>query len=101
MIVPVCDRPSLAEPTKTYGRLVMESESGNAQEIAVIAIASSPLPALPIRQVMGVAHYLPQPTLPEMPGCSARRVAGRATGRIAAGAVFSCRLHFAGSRRRN
>jgi hypothetical protein len=30
--------------------------------------ASSPLPDLPIRQVMGDAHYLPESTLPEVSG---------------------------------
>jgi hypothetical protein len=42
--------------------------------------ASSPLPDLPIRQVMGVAHYLPQPALPEVPGRGSAAVDGGARG---------------------
>jgi hypothetical protein len=37
--------------------------------------ANSPLLDLPIRQLMGDAHYLPQSALPEVPGSGARRVA--------------------------
>src|SRR4051794_2425458 len=36
-----------------------------------------------------------------MPGCSPRRVVGRAAGRITAGALFPRRLHIAGCSRRN
>ncbi len=67
----------------------------------MIAIASSPLPALPIRQVMGVAHYLPQSALPEVPGLGARAMARRTASRTPSRAVFPRRLHHAGPRRRD
>ena len=50
---------------------------------------------------MGVAHYLPQPALPQVPGCGSAGMAGRARGRAAAGAVLPCRVHAAGSDRRH
>ena len=46
-------------------------------------------------------QFVPQPPLPEMPGPGARGMAGRAAGRIAAGAVFPRRLHAAAAGRRN
>ena len=42
---------------------------------------------------MGDAHYLPQPTLSEVPGSGARRVARGASGRVAAGALLPRGLH--------
>src|SRR5208337_2671172 len=42
--------------------------------------ASSPLLDLPIRQVMGVAHYLPQPPLPEVSGGGGAAMARRTRG---------------------
>src|SRR6266446_7068193 len=42
-------------------------------------------------------QLVPQPTLPEVPGAGARRVACRPTGRAAAGAVLPCRVHTAGT----
>ena len=42
---------------------------------------------------MGVAHYLPQPPLPQMPGAGARRMARASTGRTVTGAVLPRRLH--------
>ena len=38
---------------------------------------------------MGVAHYVPQPPLPEVPGRGGTGLAGRARGRFAAGAAIS------------
>ena len=64
------------------------------------AFASSPLPALPIRHVMGVAHYLPRSALPKVPGRGCQGVAGRPPGRTLARALFPCRLHLAGTDRR-
>ena len=62
---------------------------------------NSPLLNLPIRQVMGVAHYLPQPALPEVPGRGSTRVVGRARGRAIAGAVLPRRILAAGQNRRH
>jgi hypothetical protein len=60
----------------------------------------SPLLDLPIRQVMGVAHYLSQPALPQVPGRGGARMDGGARDRAAPGVLFSCRLHAAiGDRR--
>jgi len=39
---------------------------------------------------MGVAHYLPQPALPEVPRRRCQGVARRAWGRSVAGAILSC-----------
>src|SRR5208337_1974565 len=57
--------------------------------------ASSPLLDLPIRQVMGVAHYVPQPPLSKMPGGGAGAVARRPPSRVAAGFLCPRRLHLA------
>ncbi len=46
-------------------------------------------------------QFVSQPPLPEMPGTGAGGMAGRASGRIAAGAVFPRRLHAAAAGRRN
>ena len=50
---------------------------------------------------MGVAHYLPQPALPEVPGCGRKGVAGGARERAIAGAVLPRRVLIAGSDRRH
>ena len=63
--------------------------------------ANSPLLDLPIRQVMGDAHYLPQPALPEVPGRGGAAMARRARGRAAAGPLLPRRLHPAGGDRRH
>ena len=63
--------------------------------------ANSPLLDLPIRQVMGDAHYLPQPALPEVPGRRGTGMAGRARGRAVAGRLLPRRVHAAGSDRRH
>ena len=91
MFVPVCDRPSVAEPTGAQGRTVMESKRALqfTEKCRASRIANSPLLDLPIRQVMGDAHYLPQPALPEVPGRGGARLARRARGRTAAGAATS------------
>src|SRR5947209_6027731 len=88
---------------------VMESGTAATQAEPIDFAADQPLgppPAphyqlLPIRQVMGVAHYLPQPALPEVPRVGACSVAGRPAVRAAAGAVFPRRLHGAGADRRD
>ena len=49
---------------------------------------------------MGVAHYLSQPALPEVPGCGRKGVAGGARERAIAGAVLPRRVLIAGSDRR-
>ena len=49
---------------------------------------------------MGVAHYLPQPALPEVPGRGGAPMAGRPRGGAAAGPLLSRRLHPAGGDRR-
>ena len=43
-------------------------------------------------------QQLPQPALPQVPGRCGKRVARRARGRSAAGAVLSCGVHAAGGR---
>jgi Phage integrase family/Transposase zinc-binding domain len=91
------------------GTFVMESKrridqrrsTGNAARAANDRIAGSPLRILPIRQVMGIAHYLPQPALPEVPGRDGEAVAGRPRGRAAAGRILSHRVHPAGADRRH
>src|SRR5208337_2721279 len=60
------------------------------------SIAHSPLRILPIRQVMGVAHYVPQPPLPQMSGGSGAAMARRARSRTLAGPLLPCRVHSAG-----
>jgi hypothetical protein len=55
--------------------------------------ASSPLLDLPIRQVMGDAHYLPEPSLPEVPRRGGETMAGSPARRSAAGRLLSPRLH--------
>src|SRR5882762_5659813 len=50
---------------------------------------------------MGVAHYLSQPALPEVPRRNRQGVAGRARGRSPPGAVLSCGVHTAGADRRH
>ena len=50
---------------------------------------------LPIRQVMGIAHYVSQPPLPKMSGRSSDGLAGGAQGRSAAGRLFPRRFHAA------
>jgi hypothetical protein len=46
--------------------------------LALMAPSSAPhYNSLPIRQVMGVSHYLPQPALPEVPGGGLTPMAGR------------------------
>lgn len=62
---------------------------------------SSPLPDLPIRQVMGNTHYLSQSALSEVSGLSTCAVARRATSRTPSRAVFPCGFHHAGFRRRD
>src|SRR3954454_23866029 len=88
---------------------IMESGT-DATQAEPIEIAPdqplSPPPAphyqlLPIRQVMGNAHYLSQPALPKVPGARAGRVARRPASRTASGAVFPRRLHRTGPDRRN
>src|SRR5882757_9709519 len=61
--------------------------------LATEAVASSPLRKLPIRQLMGVAHYLSQPALPEVPGCGVTPMAGRPRSGAVTGAVLSRRVH--------
>jgi hypothetical protein len=51
-------------------------------------VVNSPLRNLPIRQVMGVAHYLSQSSLPEVPGQRRPRMARRAAGGAPARAYF-------------
>ena len=50
---------------------------------------------------MGVAHYLPQPPLPEVSGRGAGAMAGRTPGRTAAGSLFPRRVHIARADRRH
>jgi len=59
--------------------------------------ADSPLLNLPIRHVMGGAHYVPQSSLSEMSGHGACRMARSAPGGVAAGAIFPCCVHLAGA----
>ena len=67
----------------------------------MIAIASSPLPVLPITQVMGDTHYLPRSALSKVPSTRARPVARGSPGRSAAAPLFPCRFHRAGARGRH
>ncbi len=80
----------------------MESRigGGGQRERDQIA-ANSPLLKVPIRQVMGDAHYLPQPALPEVPGRRGAAMARRPRGRAAAGSLLPRRLHPAGVDRRD
>src|SRR5277367_1163673 len=64
------------------------------------SIADSPLRILPIRHVMGVAHYVSQPPLPKVSGRGGQSVARRAGGRTVAGSLLSRRVHVAGRHRR-
>ena len=50
---------------------------------------------------MGVAHYLPQPALPEVSGRRGAAMARRPRGRAAAGSLLPRRLHPAGGDRRH
>ena len=49
MFVPVCDRPSVAEPTEAQDRPVMETKSAAIHRKMPMPAASSPLLDLPIR----------------------------------------------------
>ena len=81
--------------------VVMESRAqidrdrliGNTVSLVTEAMVNSPLRNLPIRQVMGNAHYLSKPQLPQMPIVSSRRVVGETRIRTSRCPVFSCRLY--------
>src|SRR5207248_7887294 len=82
---------------------IMESGTAATQAEPIDFAADQPLgppPAphyqlLPIRQVMGNAHYLPQPPLPEVSRCGSERLACGARGRSAARQLFPCGLYAA------
>jgi hypothetical protein len=78
MSVPIFDRPSVAERTEAQHRGYGDKERYNSLENGGSRYANSPLLDLPIRQVMGDAHYLPQPALSEVPGRGGAGMAGRA-----------------------
>src|SRR5690348_7134823 len=88
---------------------VMESGTAATQAEPIDFAADQPLgppPAphyqlLPIRQLMGVAHYMSQPALSQVPGRGGEAVASRARGRAAARWLLPCRLHGAGADRRH
>ena len=84
----------------------VEQTRGKANPLRIAAdhLRSRPLGphynSLPIRQVMGNAHYLPQSPLPEVPGRRGAAMARRPRGRAPAGSLLSRRLHPAGRDRR-
>ena len=101
MFVPVCDRPSVAEPTEAQDRAVMETKSA-----AIHRKMLMPASQLPIT---GSAHKAANGRRPlaaatgTAPSARVRRprVARRARGRSAAGWILPRGLHAAGRDRRH
>jgi hypothetical protein len=92
---PVRDWPLTAEPTEAQDRDVMERKIAEFRRKRRREYANSPLLNVPIRQVMGGAHYLPQPALPEVPGHGLTPMAGGTRSGAVARPVLSRRVHAA------
>jgi len=59
MSAPVHDRQSVAGQTEAQDRPYGDKDRYNSLENGGSRYANSPLLDLPIRQLMGIAHYLP------------------------------------------
>jgi hypothetical protein len=74
----------------------MGSQKGRDAECSMPLCFHSPrYKILSIIQVMGNAHYLSEPALPEVPGYGSRPVAGAARDRTSARSLFPRRVHVA------
>lgn len=84
MFVSVCDRPLMAARQRRHRTaLYGDKNAPQITEKGPCSHASSPLPDLPIMQVMGDAHYLQKQALPEVSGAGGARLGGSAICKLA------------------